>query len=152
MKFVTGAPWFWPAANELSLTRSADSNFINQSEGHMARKASALLGRVSRTEAAPEWNISAEERQRIIREAAYYHYLKRGFADGHDLEDWLAAEAEFDAMSLEPQVEMPEFEVQQSSVHGFRQDEALKRIVRRHPQRGIPQVEGIERKEAPAKE
>jgi hypothetical protein len=92
----------------------------------------------------------------MIREAAYYHYVARGFANGHDLEDWLAAEAELDGMSGERQaaesVEMQEFEVQQSSVHGFRQDEALKRIIRQHPQRGIPQVEGIEPKEAPAKE
>ena len=29
-----------------------------------------------------------------IEERAYYHYLQRGQSDGHDLEDWLTAEAE----------------------------------------------------------
>lgn len=92
----------------------------------------------------------------MIQEAAYYRYVRRGFDNGHDLEDWLAAEAELDGMSGERQaaesVEIPEFEVQQSSVHGFRQDEALKRIIRQHPQRGTSQVEGIETIEAPARE
>jgi hypothetical protein len=40
--------------------------------------------------------VSAEERQRMIREAAYDRYVRRNFADGHALEDWLAAEAEVD--------------------------------------------------------
>lgn len=42
--------------------------------------------------------------------------------------------------------------VQGSAIHGFRKDDALKRIIRRHPQKGIPQVEGLEPKEAPPKE
>ncbi|SFM16442.1 DUF2934 domain-containing protein [Nitrosomonas communis] len=37
-----------------------------------------------------------EQRQAMIREAAYYQYEKRGYAPGHDLEDWLAAEAEIE--------------------------------------------------------
>jgi hypothetical protein len=32
-----------------------------------------------------------------IAEAAYFRSLHRGFAPGHELEDWLAAEAEVDA-------------------------------------------------------
>lgn len=38
-----------------------------------------------------------EEREAMIREAAYFRYLEHGCSDGHDLEDWLAAEAEFEA-------------------------------------------------------
>ena len=119
----------------------------------MSRKAVALVGRVSRQAAM---TVSAEEQQRMIREAAYYHYLQRGAAHGHDLEDWLAAEAEMVPLESAAQVSGPtdieEFEIQQSSAHGFRQDEALKRIIRQHPKRGIPQIEGIEPMEAPAKE
>ena len=37
-----------------------------------------------------------EQREALIREAAYYQYAKRGYAPGHELEDWLAAEAEFE--------------------------------------------------------
>lgn len=48
--------------------------------------------------------------------------------------------------------ETMEPEVQESAAHSFREDDALKRIIRRHPQKGIPQVEGIEPQEAPPKE
>lgn len=40
---------------------------------------------------------STQDREAMIREAAYYRYLNHGCSDGHDLEDWLAAEAELDA-------------------------------------------------------
>lgn len=39
-------------------------------------------------------------RQRIA-EAAYYHAEQRGFAPGHELDDWLAAEAEIVGHTLE---------------------------------------------------
>jgi hypothetical protein len=122
----------------------------------MTRKTITLVGRVSRHDVPGRSTVSDEERQRMIREAAYYRYVQRGYADGHDLEDWVAAEAELAGMDAGPQAAESatnqEFEVQQSSTHGFRHDEALKRIIRQHPQKGIPQVEGIDLKEAPAKE
>lgn len=40
-----------------------------------------------------------QERHRQIQEVAYYKAEKRGFEPGHELEDWLAAEAEVDAAS-----------------------------------------------------
>lgn len=47
---------------------------------------------------APEGRvISPEERERMIARAAYFRAEKRGFAPGHELEDWLEAEAEVDA-------------------------------------------------------
>jgi hypothetical protein len=39
---------------------------------------------------------SADERRRRVALAAYYRAERRGFAPGHELEDWLAAEAEID--------------------------------------------------------
>ncbi len=41
--------------------------------------------------------ISAEERYRMIAEAAYYRAVKRGFAGGDTVNDWLEAQAEVDA-------------------------------------------------------
>ena len=38
----------------------------------------------------------AERRRALIAESAYFRALRRGFAPGHELEDWLAAEAEVD--------------------------------------------------------
>lgn len=41
--------------------------------------------------------LSPEERHRRIAEAAYLRAAARGFAPGHELDDWLAAERELDA-------------------------------------------------------
>jgi hypothetical protein len=41
--------------------------------------------------------VGPEQRSALIAEAAYYRAEKRGFAPGHETEDWLAAEAEVDA-------------------------------------------------------
>jgi len=46
----------------------------------------------------PPWEISESERQSMIAEAAYYHSASRDFAPGHELDDWLAAEAEIEAL------------------------------------------------------
>ncbi len=36
------------------------------------------------------------DRQRRIEEAAYFRAAQRGFAPGHEIEDWLAAERDID--------------------------------------------------------
>ncbi len=38
----------------------------------------------------------SSEREAMIRTAAYLRAERRGFAAGHELEDWLAAQAEID--------------------------------------------------------
>ncbi len=40
--------------------------------------------------------IDAEAREEMIREAAYFRAERRGFESGHEIEDWLAAEREFE--------------------------------------------------------
>lgn len=42
--------------------------------------------------------ITADERLRLIAEAAYYKAEKRDFAGGSELGDWIEAEAEIDAL------------------------------------------------------
>jgi len=39
-------------------------------------------------------DMSADELRQLISEAAYYRAKQRGFAPGHELEDWIQAEAE----------------------------------------------------------
>jgi hypothetical protein len=39
-------------------------------------------------------NISPDELRKLISEAAYYRAKQRGFAPGHEVEDWIQAEAE----------------------------------------------------------
>lgn len=45
----------------------------------------------------PQRPITPEERQRMIAEAAYFRALRRGFASGGEVQDWLEAEADVDA-------------------------------------------------------
>ena len=40
----------------------------------------------------------AAARHIMIREAAYYRAKERGFAPGHELDDWLHAERQIDAL------------------------------------------------------
>jgi hypothetical protein len=44
----------------------------------------------------PPKPVSAEERRGLVERAAYFRAERRSFAPGHELEDWLAAEAEVD--------------------------------------------------------
>ncbi|HEX6528384.1 MAG TPA: DUF2934 domain-containing protein [Burkholderiales bacterium] len=38
--------------------------------------------------------VSADEVRKLISEAAYYRAKQRGFQPGHELDDWIQAEAE----------------------------------------------------------
>ncbi len=40
--------------------------------------------------------VSAQDRQQMIADAAYYRAQARGFGPGYELEDWLQAEADID--------------------------------------------------------
>ncbi len=48
--------------------------------------------------------------------------------------------------------DLPETGGQEGTERGIAHDEAMKRIIRQHPQRDIPRVESIEPREAPPKE
>lgn len=44
--------------------------------------------------------VEPERRRAMVAEAAYFRAAARGFAPGHELEDWLAAEADVDRRLL----------------------------------------------------
>ena len=96
--------------------------------------------------------LSLEQREAMIRDAAYYHFAKRGYAHGHDMEDWLAAEAEIERIASASQAPPPDAHIQQSAAHSARMDDELKRAIRQHPQNAIPQIESIEPEKAPLRE
>ena len=96
--------------------------------------------------------FSLEQREAMIRDAAYYRFAQRGHVHGHDLEDCLAAEADIERIASAPPEFPPDSAVQQSSAHSARTDDALKRIIRQHPQKAIPQIESVEPENAPFKE
>ena len=49
--------------------------------------------------------VTAEERWKMIADAAYYRARERGFEPGHEQEDWLLAEREVDSLLTPPCVE-----------------------------------------------
>jgi len=53
-----------------------------------------LRTRNAKSKSAPARASDGAQRQAMIAEAAYYCAERRGFAPGHELEDWLRAEAE----------------------------------------------------------
>ena len=54
--------------------------------------------RKSLAERAPRLKLTPEARRQLIAETAYLRAERRGFTPGHETEDWLAAEAEVDAL------------------------------------------------------
>ncbi len=60
-------------------------------------KAKAPRKRAARPAKPAGAALTSGERLEMIRQAAYYRAERRGFATGHEAEDWLAAEAEIDA-------------------------------------------------------
>jgi hypothetical protein len=66
-------------------------------------QASTPRRKTSRTKTAPApaataVDITAHARHGMIAEAAYLRAERRGFSPGYELDDWLAAEAEVDAL------------------------------------------------------
>ncbi len=51
--------------------------------------------------------IDANEREDMIRKAAYFRAASRGFRPGHEVEDWLASEMEIDRVLARS--ELPRF-------------------------------------------
>ena len=58
------------------------------------RKARAAPRNSRSSESAPA--APAKSRETVIAELAYFRALERGFAPGHEAEDWFEAEAEFE--------------------------------------------------------
>jgi Protein of unknown function (DUF2934) len=58
------------------------------------RKSRKTIVEMPQQRTAP---MSEEERRQAIAQAAYYRSERRGFEPGHELEDWVAAEALMDA-------------------------------------------------------
>jgi len=72
----------------------------------MARKAKSATKDTASIN--PGESISAEERQRMIAEAAYFRAMQRGFNGDSSLDDWLAAEREINRLLPSPQQQKQE--------------------------------------------
>jgi len=49
--------------------------------------------------AAKATPVITESKDEFVRQAAYFYYEARGRVGGHELDDWLRAEAEFERQS-----------------------------------------------------
>lgn len=56
----------------------------------------AAAGQIAQAESS--LNLAGEDRRQLIAEAAYFRAEQRGFHPGAELDDWLAAEIEIDAL------------------------------------------------------
>jgi len=64
----------------------------------MVTKRAAPAGKTLRPKATAVYtSIDAEVRRELVAAEAYFLAERRGFAGGHELEDWVAAEAAVDA-------------------------------------------------------
>jgi Protein of unknown function (DUF2934) len=77
-------------------TRRSDE--IPATAGTRARSAQPKAARATKAQAPQRAAVAAEDRRAMIAEAAYLRAERRGFAPGHETEDWLAAEAEVDVL------------------------------------------------------
>jgi hypothetical protein len=62
------------------------------------RKAAAPRAKSASAKAPARVTVSDDVRRGMIAEGAYLRAERRGFAPGYEEEDWLAAEAEVDAL------------------------------------------------------
>ena len=62
------------------------------------RSAQPKATRAAKAKTPPRAAVSTEDRRAMIAEAAYLRAERRGFAPGHETEDWFAAEVEVDAL------------------------------------------------------
>jgi len=75
-------------------------NGLDVSIGRIDKKVETKTGDCVTSQVAGEWGMGRQTGRRLapthdeIAQLAYYLYESRGRQDGHDAEDWLAAEQE----------------------------------------------------------
>jgi hypothetical protein len=69
---------------------------------HSPKKAKTAVSKAAPRAAAQDTSgMSIDGRDEFIRQAAYSCYEARGRIGGHELDDWLRAEAEFERLQVE---------------------------------------------------
>lgn len=87
----------------MSIEESAEKVLVKTSQKKSTpRKRKSSRKKVAKTSSATAVvvRLSQETRNKMIEEAAYFIAQRRGFEPGHDVEDWLKAEAQIDAKEL----------------------------------------------------
>jgi len=91
-----------PAKKKTSVKKKVASNTVAKkvvAKNTPAKKTTKKQsGKPKTVSKAKKNTVSPEQRWQMIAEAAYLKAEKRGFASGHELEDWAAAEIEIDSL------------------------------------------------------
>ena len=77
-------------------SRSQKSNAVSKTAGRtvMVARRPKQGNAEARPGSSPAVTLGAQERERLVAQAAYFRAEKRGFAPGGELQDWVEAEAE----------------------------------------------------------
>jgi hypothetical protein len=85
-------------AKEIPKVIKADEALVPKPAPRARAKSTTPRVRKSAAKAPAVVAVSEDVRRGMIAEGAYLRAERRGFAPGHEAEDWLAAEAEVDAL------------------------------------------------------
>ncbi len=85
-------------AKEIPKVIKADEKVAPKAPARPRAKSTTPRVRKSAANASAPVAVSEDVRRGMIAEGAYLRAERRGFAPGHEAEDWLAAEAEVDAL------------------------------------------------------
>ena len=86
-----------PENGEMKLeehSMSTTSRQVRKTPATGRKAVSKSRGKPGPARSNGETVLSEDQRRRMVAEAAYYRALRRGFAAGGEVEDWLAAERE----------------------------------------------------------
>lgn len=89
------APVKSSTAGKNAASPGADKSSTNKSGAKSVAKSTTRTSRTRRAAASP---VTAEQRHRMIAEAAYLIAESQGFDHSRSLDHWLAAEAQIDSM------------------------------------------------------
>lgn len=79
-------------------TKAARADTITRAAGNSADEAAVRVSVAALQAAEPQTaSDGTDDRERLIRAAAYSLYERRGHVQGRELEDWLEAEREVDS-------------------------------------------------------
>lgn len=86
--------------NKTTARRSSRTGSTRPAAAAEKKAATATVGQRKTAVAEATEFVTPEERRRMVEMAAYFRAEHRGFAAGYEVIDWLAAEAEIDAILL----------------------------------------------------
>jgi Protein of unknown function (DUF2934) len=92
------APVPTPTPTQSASTESAQAKPAAPKPAPRKRAPKAGGAQAPAAKASVRPHVTAEERRAMIAESAYLRAERRGFAPGHEVEDWCAAEREVDAL------------------------------------------------------